>query len=54
VNGAENPNKHLQHLPHKKFDAAVFAAYSWPDDLSDGEIFARLLSLNLERTAQSG
>jgi hypothetical protein len=30
-------------------DAAVFAAYGWPADLPDGEILARLLTLNLER-----
>jgi hypothetical protein len=38
---------------HKKLDAAVFAAYGWPSDLSDGEILARLLALNLERTKKS-
>ena len=36
---------------HKKLDAAVFAAYGWPVDLSDDEILARLLALNLERAA---
>jgi type II restriction/modification system DNA methylase subunit YeeA len=36
---------------HKKLDAAVFAAYGWPTDLSDDEILARLLALNLERAA---
>ena len=34
---------------HRKLDAAVFAAYGWPADLSDDEILARLLALNLER-----
>jgi type II restriction/modification system DNA methylase subunit YeeA len=34
---------------HQKLDAAVFAAYGWPVDLSDDEILARLLALNLER-----
>lgn len=34
---------------HKKLDAAVFDAYSWPHDLSDEEILARLLALNLEK-----
>ena len=34
---------------HRKLDAAVFAAYGWPVDLSDDEILARLLALNLER-----
>ncbi|WP_217155933.1 class I SAM-dependent DNA methyltransferase [Sphaerobacter thermophilus] len=34
---------------HRELDRAVFAAYGWPDDLSDDEILARLLALNLER-----
>jgi len=29
----------------------VFAGYGWPADLSDDEILARLLELNLERSA---
>ena len=41
-------------LAHKKLDAAVFAAYGWPADLSDDEILARLLELNLERAGQQG
>jgi hypothetical protein len=36
-------------LAHKKLDAAVATAYGWPVDLSDEEILARLLALNLER-----
>lgn len=36
-------------LAHKKLDAVVFAAYGWPADLSDQEILARLLALNLSR-----
>ncbi len=36
---------------HRKLDAAVFAAYGWPSDLSDDEILSRLLALNLERAA---
>jgi hypothetical protein len=36
-------------LAHKKLDAAVFAAYGWPADLSDEEILERLLALNLQR-----
>lgn len=39
---------------HKKLDAAVFDAYGWPHDLSDDEILARLLALNLERAAKQG
>ena len=34
---------------HRKLDAAVFAAYGWPADLSDDDILARLLALNLAR-----
>lgn len=36
-------------LAHKKLDAALFAAYGWPDDLSDEGTLERLLRLNLER-----
>ncbi|MCL4296182.1 MAG: N-6 DNA methylase [Anaerolineae bacterium] len=36
-------------LAHQKLDRAVFDAYGWPHDLSDEEILARLLALNLER-----
>jgi type II restriction/modification system DNA methylase subunit YeeA len=39
---------------HRKLDAAVFAAYDWPSDLSDDDILARLLALNLERVARQG
>lgn len=39
-------------LAHKKLDAAVAAAYGWPVDLSDEEILARLLALNLERASK--
>jgi type II restriction/modification system DNA methylase subunit YeeA len=31
---------------HRQLDAAVFAAYGWPDGLSDEEILERLLALN--------
>jgi type II restriction/modification system DNA methylase subunit YeeA len=36
-------------LAHRKLDEAVLAAYGWRTDLSDNEILARLLQLNLER-----
>ena len=36
-------------LAHKALDEAVFAAYRWPADLTDGQILARLLELNLSR-----
>jgi hypothetical protein len=38
-------------LAHKRLDAAVFAAYGWPADLSDDDLLAKLLALNLERAA---
>jgi type II restriction/modification system DNA methylase subunit YeeA len=34
---------------HASLDAAVLAAYGWPPDVSDDEILACLLALNLER-----
>ena len=36
-------------LAHKKLDAAVFAAYGWNSAMSDDELLAALLALNLER-----
>jgi len=39
---------------HLRLDEAVFAAYSWPPDLSDDAILARLLDLNLSRAAAAG
>ena len=36
---------------HARLDAAVAAAYGFPADLSDDEILARLLELNLARSA---
>ena len=38
-------------LAHERLDEAVSAAYGWPADLTDGEMIARLLWLNLEREA---
>ena len=37
---------------HKRLDEAVFAAYGWPADLSDDDLLARLLKLNLERAGR--
>jgi hypothetical protein len=34
---------------HAALDNAVFAAYGWPEGLSDSEILERLLELNAER-----
>jgi len=36
---------------HRELDAAVAAAYGWPADISEDDALARLLALNLERTA---
>jgi type II restriction/modification system DNA methylase subunit YeeA len=47
-----NEYPHWLELAHRKLDQAVFAAYGWPDDLSDEEILERLLALNLERAGQ--
>lgn len=37
---------------HRRLDEAVFAAYGWPADLSDDELLAKLLALNLERAVR--
>jgi hypothetical protein len=36
-------------LAHKKLDQAVFAAYGWDPAMSDDELLAALLELNLQR-----
>ncbi len=36
-------------MAHQRLDEAVLAAYGWPADLSDEEVLARLLALNLAR-----
>ena len=36
---------------HRKLDEAVFAAYGWPSTLTDDELLAKLLELNLARAA---
>jgi hypothetical protein len=41
-------------LAHRKLDEAVFAAYGWEPHLSDDDILARLLALNLSRKAAEG
>jgi len=38
---------------HKKLDKAVFAAYGWPDGLTDEEILEKLLKLNLMRATST-
>jgi type II restriction/modification system DNA methylase subunit YeeA len=39
-------------LAHNKLDTAVFAAYGWPNDMTDEQILERLLALNLERAGK--
>jgi len=38
-------------LAHKKLDEAVLAAYGWEKGISDDDLLAKLLALNLERAA---
>ncbi|MBI1311937.1 hypothetical protein GC176_11645 [bacterium] len=38
-------------LAHRKLDEAVFAAYGWDPDISDDDLLAHLLELNLARAA---
>lgn len=38
-------------LAHRELDAAVFAAYGWSPSMTDEEVLAALLELNLERPA---
>ena len=37
---------------HRKLDEAVFAAYGWSSEISNDELLAKLLALNLERAAK--
>jgi len=39
---------------HRALDEAVFAAYGWSPSLSDAELLAQLLDLNLARVAAEG
>ena len=36
---------------HRRLDEAVFAAYGWPPSLTDDELLAKLLDLNLAQSA---
>ena len=36
---------------HEALDRAVFAAYGWPEDVSDEDILKNLLALNAERAS---
>ena len=36
-------------LAHQKLAAAVFAAYGWPENVTDDEILEKLGTLNLKR-----
>ncbi|CAO4156553.1 Site-specific DNA-methyltransferase (adenine-specific) [Methylorubrum extorquens] len=46
-------NKRLPWLDeaHQELDAAVAAAYGWPEDISDEDALSRLLALNLNRAS---
>jgi hypothetical protein len=37
---------------HDELDAAVFAAYGWPADLTDEEILGNVVALNAQRSAE--
>jgi hypothetical protein len=37
---------------HQRLDEAVFAAYGWDPGMSDEELLAKLLALNLERAGK--
>jgi len=39
-------------LTHRKLDEAVFTAYGWSPDMSNEELLAALLELNLQRAAE--
>lgn len=39
---------------HARLDAAVLDAYGWPHEISDDDLLARLLNLNLEREPVGG
>jgi hypothetical protein len=52
VNDLYNQRPTLLDLAHKRLDDAVFDAYGWPHDLTDDEILARLLALNLEQAGR--
>jgi hypothetical protein len=40
-------------LAHKALDEAVFDAYGWDSSMTDEQILAPLLKLNLQRSASS-
>jgi len=48
---ADEPVQPATHLAHRKLDEAVFAAYGWDPALSDEDLLAKLLDLNLQRAS---
>jgi hypothetical protein len=40
-------------LAHQKLDEAVFTAYAWPPSMTDDDLLAALLELNLQRAKQN-
>jgi hypothetical protein len=55
MNGDQRGNYHERPAwldnAHRDLDAAVAAAYGWPADISEEDALARLLALNLDRSA---
>ena len=51
LTGLYNLNPQWLQDAHRLLDEAVFAAYGWAADLGDEEVLAKLLALNLERSA---
>ena len=47
--GSGRQSQGRSYTTHKKLDAAVFAACGWDPTLTDDQILARLLALDLER-----
>jgi hypothetical protein len=50
VNNADKRPAWLDNA-HRELDAAVAAAYGWPEDIGEEDALARLLELNRERPA---
>jgi hypothetical protein len=48
------PGSTWLHFVHRALDAAVLAAHGGSKDLTDDEILARLLALNLARAEKQG
>lgn len=51
--GRSHAERGNEYRAHQKLDAAVFAAYGWQTTLTDDELLARLLELNLAQSKNS-